>query len=71
MSTHEEFKRALQRIEITWLSNSSRKSGVLNAIGFANVINAYDPSLITVGGTVTLKNKISWIFHLFTSVFLI
>ena len=31
--------------------------GILNAIGFANVINAYDPSLITVGGTVTLKNK--------------
>ena len=31
--------------------------GVLNAIGFANVINVYDPSLITVGGTVTLKNK--------------
>jgi len=31
--------------------------GVLNAIGFANVINAYDPSLITVGGTVTLRNK--------------
>lgn len=31
--------------------------GILNAIGFANAINAYDPSLITVGGTVTLKNK--------------
>lgn len=31
--------------------------GTLNAIGFANVINAYDPSLITVGGTVTLRNK--------------
>jgi glucokinase len=31
--------------------------GVLNAIGFANVINVYDPSLITVGGTVTLKNR--------------
>ena len=31
--------------------------GVLNAIGFANVINAFDPSLITVGGTVTLENK--------------
>jgi glucokinase len=31
--------------------------GVLNAIGFANVINAYDSSLITVGGTVTLENK--------------
>jgi glucokinase len=34
-----------------------KEIGVLNAIGFANVINAYDPSLITVGGTVTLKNK--------------
>jgi len=33
-----------------------KEIGVLNAIGFANVINAYDPSLITVGGTVTLKN---------------
>lgn len=31
--------------------------GILNAMGFATVINAYDPSLITVGGTVTLKNK--------------
>ncbi len=31
--------------------------GVLNAMGFASVINAYDPSLITVGGTVTLRNK--------------
>jgi len=30
--------------------------GVLNAIGFANVINAYDPSVISVGGAVTLKN---------------
>jgi len=32
------------------------KIGELNAIGFANIINAYDPELITVGGTVTLKN---------------
>jgi len=31
--------------------------GKLNAIGFANVINVYDPSLITVGGTVVMKNK--------------
>lgn len=31
--------------------------GSLNAIGFADVINAYDPSLITVGGSVVLKNK--------------
>jgi glucokinase len=31
--------------------------GILNAIGVANVVNAYDPSLITIGGTVALKNK--------------
>lgn len=31
--------------------------GTLNAIGFANVINAYDPSLITVGGSVALRNR--------------
>ena len=31
--------------------------GRLNAVGFASVINAYDPSLITVGGSVALKNK--------------
>ncbi|HIE15245.1 TPA: ROK family protein [Candidatus Bathyarchaeota archaeon] len=30
--------------------------GRANAIGFANVVNLYDPELITVGGTVTLKN---------------
>lgn len=34
-----------------------KEIGVLNAAGFATIINAYDPSLITVGGTVTLKNK--------------
>jgi len=31
--------------------------GRLNAIGFANIINAYDPSLITVGGSIALKNR--------------
>ena len=30
--------------------------GIMNAMGFANVTNVYDPSLITVGGTVTLRN---------------
>ena len=30
--------------------------GILNAIGFANIVNAYDPELILVGGTVALKN---------------
>ena len=28
-----------------------------NAIGFANIIDMYDPSLITVGGSVALNNK--------------
>jgi glucokinase len=31
--------------------------GTLNAMGFANVINAYDPSLIAVGGSVALRNR--------------
>ena len=31
--------------------------GVLNAMGFANVVNAYDPSLILVGGTVAMNNS--------------
>ena len=30
--------------------------GELNAIGFANLVNLFDPELITVGGSVTLKN---------------
>lgn len=30
--------------------------GRLNAIGFANVTNAYDPELITVGGAIALAN---------------
>ncbi len=31
--------------------------GRLNAVGFANVVNMFDPSLITVGGSVVLKNE--------------
>lgn len=31
--------------------------GILNAIGFACVIDAYDPSLITVGGSIALRNE--------------
>jgi len=33
------------------------KIGDLNAVGFACVNDAYDPSLITVGGSVTLNNR--------------
>lgn len=31
--------------------------GKIDAIGIANVINAYDPELITIGGSVMLNNK--------------
>jgi glucokinase len=30
--------------------------GEINAIGFANIVNAYDPELITVGGSIALNN---------------
>ena len=33
-----------------------QKIGEINAIGFANIINAYDPELITVGGSIALNN---------------
>jgi len=35
----------------------TEKIGILNSIGFACVIDAYDPSLITVGGSIALKNE--------------
>lgn len=30
--------------------------GKVNAVGFANVVNAYDPELITIGGSIALNN---------------
>ncbi len=33
-----------------------KKIGEINAIGFANIVNAYDPELITVGGSIALNN---------------
>ncbi|KYH42133.1 MAG: hypothetical protein AYL33_003690 [Candidatus Bathyarchaeota archaeon B63] len=33
------------------------KIGFLNSVGFACVVDAYDPSLITVGGSIALKNE--------------
>jgi len=30
--------------------------GRVNAVGFANIVNAYDPEIITVGGSVALNN---------------
>jgi len=44
--TGDEFsKRLVERI------------GELNAIGFANIVNIYDPEVIVVGGAVTLSNQ--------------
>ena len=40
----------------SWSLEIVEEIGVLNAIGFANIVNAYDPALILVGGTVALKN---------------
>ena len=33
------------------------KIGILNSVGFACVVDAYDPSLITVGGSISLRNE--------------
>ena len=30
--------------------------GRVNAVGFANIVNAYDPELITIGGSIALNN---------------
>jgi len=57
----------LKRITVENLFNAAKagdpiskeiveRIGFLNAIGFACVVDAYDPSLITVGGSVALKN---------------
>ncbi len=37
-------------------SDIVNEMGRLNAIGFANITNAYDPELITVGGAIALSN---------------
>jgi glucokinase len=34
-----------------------KKIGMLNAVGFGCLIDGYDPSLITVGGAITLNNQ--------------
>jgi glucokinase len=31
--------------------------GRVNAVGFANVVNAYDPELVTIGGSIALNNQ--------------
>jgi len=33
------------------------KIGEINAVGFADIVNVYDPELITVGGSIALRNQ--------------
>ncbi len=33
-----------------------RRIGEINAVGFADIVNVFDPELITVGGSIALKN---------------
>ncbi len=34
-----------------------KRIGEVNAVGFANIVNIYDPELITVGGSIALNNQ--------------
>ena len=53
--TAEVLFDAAQRGDSTALYIVS-KIGEMNAIGFADIVNAYDPELITVGGSIALQN---------------
>jgi len=33
-----------------------RRIGEINAVGFADIVNAYDPELVTLGGAIALRN---------------
>jgi glucokinase len=42
--------------------------GDVNAIGFANIVNAFDPELITVGGSIALQNPDLILKHVFENI---
>lgn len=51
---HDLFKAAERGDELAlWITT---KIGKMNTLGFANIINAYDPEVISVGGSVALNN---------------
>jgi len=54
LSTKELFESAGKKDELAL--EIVKEMGRLNAVGFANITNAYDPELITVGGTIALAN---------------
>ncbi len=53
--TSQDLFESAQKGDITALE-IVEEMGRLNAIGFANITNAYDPELITIGGAVALAN---------------
>ena len=53
--TTEILFEAARRLDPTALT-IVRKIGEVNAIGFADIVNVFDPQLITVGGSIALEN---------------
>ena len=53
--TAEILFEAARRLDPTALT-IVRKIGEVNAIGFADIVNVFDPQLITVGGSIALEN---------------
>jgi glucokinase len=53
--TAEILFEAAQRLDPIALT-IVRKIGEVNAIGFADIVNVFDPQLITVGGSIALEN---------------
>lgn len=54
LSTKTVFDAAKQGDEIA--RKVVDEIGKINAVGFANIVNAYDPELITIGGSIALYN---------------
>ena len=54
LTTEVIFKAASEGDEVSLCI--VREIGRLNAIGFANIVNVYDPSMITIGGSIALNN---------------
>jgi glucokinase len=54
MSTKTIFDAAKQGDEVAL--RVVEEVGRINAVGFANIVNAYDPELITIGGSIALNN---------------
>ncbi len=54
LSSQDLFESAQKRDAIA--SAIVEEMGRLNAIGFANITNAYDPEIITIGGAIALAN---------------